>query len=336
MRRSRGFTLVELVVVIAIVAMLIGLMLPGVQAAREAARKKQCMNNVKQMATAFLRHESVWHHLPTGGWGYRWIGEPDAGYDAYQPGGWVYNILAYVELGELRDLGSGTTDDQAREQAFMALVTTPISLLNCPSKRPLALYPMSNRNPYLAYNLKSCSSTSNCHVFRSDYRVNGGSLDITEDEGPDLIPSLPRSEWKAHYSSWTKKAGDQNGICYVKSTVRMADITDGAAHTAMVGEKYLDTNHYTDGYSHADDQCAFTGFDRDLVGFTGEINVGFSGETSRARVPLVDQPGYDLPFYFGSAHPDGFNMAFCDGSVRFIDYEVDGQVFLKYGGRDDE
>jgi prepilin-type N-terminal cleavage/methylation domain-containing protein/prepilin-type processing-associated H-X9-DG protein len=328
MRKPRGFTLVELVVVIAIVAILIGLMLPAVQAAREAARKKQCMNNVRQMAVAFLRHESAHRFFPSGGWGYRWVGEPDAGYDANQPGGWVYNILAYMEYGDVRELGSGLADDEAREEALMKLVTTPIPLLNCPSKRPLELYPMSDRNPFLAYNLTSCSSINQCHVFRSDYRVNGGSLDITEDPGPRLVPNLPRSRWKSQYASWTKKSGDQNGICFAKSTVRVADITDGAAHTAMIGEKYLDPNHYEDGVSHADDQCAYTGFDRDLVGFTGK--------TYGVRRPLADSPGVDIPFYFGSAHPDGLNMAFCDGSMRFIDYRIDGQVFLKFGGRDDE
>ena len=286
------------------------------------------MNNVRQMALAFLRHESARHYLPTGGWGYRWIGEPDAGYDANQPGGWVYNILAYTDYGDLRELGSGMTDDKSREAALMKLVTTPIPLLNCPSKRPLSLYPMSERNPDLAYNLQSCSAANHCYVFRGDYRVNGGSLDITEDPGPTLAPNLPQSEWKTHYASWTRQSGGQNGICYVKSTVRVADITDGAAHTAMIGEKYLDPDHYTDGDSHADDQCAYTGFDRDLVGFTGEEH--------GARRPLADRPGVDIPFYFGSAHPDGFNMAFCDGSVRFIDYGIDGQVFLKFGGRDDE
>lgn len=328
MHRPRGFTLVELVVVIAIVAILIGLMLPAVQMARESARKKQCMNNVRQMTVAFLRHESAQGYLPTGGWGYRWIGEPDAGYDAYQPGGWVYNILAYLEYGQLRDLGSGLANDQAREAALMKLVRTPISLLNCPSKRPLGLYPMSDRNPFLAYNLSSCSLENDCFVFRSDYRANGGSLDITEDPGPNMVADLPHNLWKLQYADWTRQAGDQNGICYVKSTVRMSDITDGAAHTAMVGEKYLDSDHYTDGASHSDDQSAYTGFDRDLVGFTADIY--------GPRLPLEDHPGEDLPFYFGSAHPDGFNMAFCDGSVRFIDYDVAGGVFLTYGGRDDE
>ena len=77
---SAGFTLVELLVVIAIIGILIAILLPAVQAAREAARRSQCANNLKQMATAALNHESSKKFLPTGGWGHNWIGDPDPGW----------------------------------------------------------------------------------------------------------------------------------------------------------------------------------------------------------------------------------------------------------------
>ena len=104
---SKAFTLVELLVVIAIIAMLVALLLPAVQSAREAGRRAQCMNNLRNMALACLNHHETHNFLPSGGWGRHWVCDPDRGFGERQPGGWAYHVLPFLESGDLHNLGAG-------------------------------------------------------------------------------------------------------------------------------------------------------------------------------------------------------------------------------------
>jgi prepilin-type N-terminal cleavage/methylation domain-containing protein len=112
----RGFTLVELLVVIAIIGILVALLLPAVQAAREAARRTACKNHVRQLALASLVHEDAVGIFPSGGWGWNWVGDNDRGTGADQPGGWVFSLLPFIEETSGYDLAGDGSPDQITDQ----------------------------------------------------------------------------------------------------------------------------------------------------------------------------------------------------------------------------
>src|SRR5262245_35403008 len=123
MARRRGFTLVELLVVIAIIGILIALLLPAVQAARESARRTQCSNHLKQLALSMSTHHDQHKMFPSGGWGWRWTGDPDRGHGKRQPGGWGYQILPFIEQQAIYDLGAGPSLVQKKQGSALRLKT---------------------------------------------------------------------------------------------------------------------------------------------------------------------------------------------------------------------
>jgi prepilin-type processing-associated H-X9-DG protein len=309
--------LVELLVVITIIGILIALLLPAVQAAREAARRSQCAKNIKEIALAALNHEQANGFLPTGGWGYGWVGDPRYGFGVDQPGGFFYNILPYMEQQDLHDLSLKATDDPTRNSLGLLMIQTPLSVWNCPSRRQAAAFPVRSSRNWLANT--SIPSDLNIGWFRGDYKCNGGTQNIGWGYGP--------SNWSeaaagSGFQSWSNlKLCD--GINYQRSKIRLADITDGVSNTYMVGEKYLIPEGYYTGVYYADDEPVLGADDLDMHGWTNDL-------------PYQDTPGYDNVIAFGSAHANSLNMAFCDGSVQTISYTIDPTVHWCLGCRNDD
>jgi prepilin-type N-terminal cleavage/methylation domain-containing protein/prepilin-type processing-associated H-X9-DG protein len=326
---EHGFTLVELLVVITIIGILIALLLPAVQAAREAARRVQCSNHVKQLALGALNHESTNGYLPTAGWGVCWVGDPDRGFGRRQPGGWIYSVLPYIELQPLHDLGLGAATTAAARACLEQRMTTPLSILSCPSRRDAVLFPMTHGMPYY-YKTSSGAPLLPALVGKTNYAANAGNTpDATAMPGgpSDLAAgdSWSPSQWKSQYHATA------TGVVYTHSQTAMADITDGTSNTYLLGEKYCDPDHYYDGQSNWDDQVWDTAADWDTIRFTGDM----TNHLVPDYWPAQDTPGLGQGLAFGSAHSGGFYMAFCDGSVQFINYQIDVETHWRLGQRDD-
>ncbi len=307
--------------VITIIGILIALLLPAVQAAREAARQTQCKNNLKQLALGCLNHENAIGWFPAGGWGFHWTGDADRGTDWHQPGGWIYNVLPYIEQPALHDMGAGLAGpaDQIGSDkcnANLQRLGVKLSGLICPTRRQVVLYPWVM--PWAVHNAGLPSM-----VVRNDYAANGGDagtqlVDLTTIAGAEADHADPAG----NFMDIAKAA---TGIVYAGSVTRAADVTDGATNTYLLGEKNLGPDWYETGEDWGDNESALVGDDEDISRWTYDP-------------PWPDTPGLggaSFNGYFGSTHANGLFMAFCDGSVTMISYMIDPTVHDYLGNRHD-
>jgi prepilin-type N-terminal cleavage/methylation domain-containing protein/prepilin-type processing-associated H-X9-DG protein len=348
--RSIGFTLVELLVVIAIIGILVALLLPAIQAARESGRRAQCKNNLRQIAAACINHEGVHKVFPRGGWGWHWMGDPDAGYSGRQPGGWIYAAAPYLEEVDVTMVG-GDLPPAEKAQALKDQMSLVIPVFNCPTRRPAvglpALTPLGaftdcdpsglSKPPYNA----AVPATN----AKTDYAINVGTgfNPSTQNGGfpPNAGPPLA-TNCAIGYPGCPGMAADLaainlswNGISTKMTGARIGQITDGTSKTALVGEKALPIMFYDTGYGRGNNYCHHNGGDNN------SMYQGYDYDNTRqiGPKPEADKDTEDFILghhaRYGSAHSDGLNMAMCDGSVQWIDYDITQKVWGTMGHRGD-
>ena len=297
----RGFTLVELLVVIAIIGTLTALLLPAVQAAREAARRSQCVNNLKQIGLACQNHHHAYAALPAGGRANSFrtmIGSKPAKYDL-QGWAWGYQILPFLEETALYE--------NPNENLVAA---TPIATYFCPTRRP----PTSLAGGYWAY-----TATPRA---QADYAGNAGNTTENGDGGGIY-------------------GNGRNGVIVEQGVeiVTLGRITDGTSKTLLIGEKRMNVSFCMTDQQPDDNAGYVGGFQDDVVRWTtSSTSVGPLTPTADvygAQYGVAEQPLQPGIWQFGSSHAGIAQFVLCDGSVHPISFTIDPITFERLSVRND-
>ncbi|MAT69704.1 MAG: hypothetical protein CMJ58_09285 [Planctomycetaceae bacterium] len=347
-RCERGFTLVELLVVIAIIGVLVALLLPAIQAAREAARRTQCTNQVKQIMTAMLNHESSYKAFPSGGvipWPFiqdYLTGPNGRPYGPEKQGlGWTFQILPYLE---------GTPAFDLKNQA--ALAETPFPMFNCPSRRgPTQWINVGDAgvSPYLMDYAAAVPYPSKAQRGLPPGRdapwYQPGQFDPRGCGEETLWGYRGTATPPVHSYAQGGNYGDYvgfNGVIvrsnlYVSggtqtvtgwyTKISFQQIEDGSSNTMVLGEKWLAPSLYDIGDWH-DDAGWTGGWDADALRSTV-----CSFESDREYQPGEDTR--DAGFRFGSPHSSGAVTGFADGSVHFLSFDITPEMLNNLAHRSD-
>ena len=304
-RRRSGFTLIELLVVIAIIAVLIALLLPAVQAARAAARRIQCTNNMKQLALAAMNYESTNSALPPAAC---------SSIDYFKgPTYYRDNFSSFVRLlpfteqaGIYNSVNFNMTFANVENRTIAGV---QLAALVCPSDTNVAPQAITTANGFSTSNWDGMPTAVTYNAYYSSYSGNQGTF------------------WSNYYigaKGGTQVQTQQNGSVIIDGNVTLASITDGTSNTFVFGEK-------AHGYQAANDptyanstNCWQTGLYFDTM-FTTTYPLNLPTNATAG----LSYKGYT--YYFStdanSYHAGGANFAFVDGSVRFIKNSIQSWTF---------
>ena len=371
-RRSTGFTLVELLVVIAIIGILVALLLPAVQAAREAARRMSCQNQMKQMGLAMQNHVDSQGVFPSGGIAI-WprIEDYSAGGKPFSAGrqglSWGFQLLPFLEEGAVHGL---TTTEQ--------LSQTPINLYFCPSRRGptqntaegtegylrwlidyAALVPMPSRSQSGSFGLPADPAQYDSLLetrasprewgFWGDgsagtpYRAQPGSpFGTTPPPGLNAYGPTYSGYWGVIVRSWfwvEKNSTPVNGTpvgvdAGTPRPVTFAKITDGSSKTGVLCEKYVEAGRYQIPSDTDNDAGWSDGWDYDVL--RSAHMQPFPDSASHQEISTANGGSANAPYATaGSAHPGGLFVSYADGGVRFTNFDIEREIFNQIGHRAD-
>lgn len=338
--RRRGFTLIELLVVIAIIAVLIALLLPAVQAAREAARRSQCVNNLKQIGLGFMNFESANSHLPQGPYDGQETGTPPWDCcNADGPEGWnhFFKILPFIEQQQVYNLANFSVPP-AKTRDTMLNGELPISRVAiagyyCPSRRVNERYVSGAASATAA--AQSRNDYAGCQGFRTGLAINCAPAS-TQPPAPNGLAATA-----SNYTNINRGnvGGYKGAIVWGGSGIKrmLSDFKDGTSNSILCAEKSMSPKGF--GNEGGDNETWMNaGWDEDNVRahFVPVPDSSSPWKCDAFKTPPSPDTGDGLwRRNFGGPHSGGINVLFGDGSVKFVKFTVNASTFRKLAVIDD-
>lgn len=317
MRKSSGFTLVELLVVVTIIGLLIALLLPAVQAAREAARTMQCGNNLKQIGLGVQLYHDANGMLPPGG------------HNPWRQT-WYHAILPHIDQQPLYDLWDPRFDYYTSSSACknVQIAATPVETMHCPSNRNTP-FKLADTNVWFRY-------------WRGNYVCNAGNVGVGNTGSTGLACLGSRSLAGATIRNGGAPflvATDSGGFRYQS----FGDIADGLSNTlgfseCLQGERGASCNGLTNTQDLRGSpfHAAFCWFTTWLT--PNSVNPDVNPDSGGCCVPKDDAPcqsatiaGGPVALAARSRHSGGVNVSMLDGSGRFVSDSVDWNIWQALG-----